>query len=57
MHQTYVDVDVMARHLQEKYRDYGRRKIQVFRSLVDQGDYSIKTILFKAVLLINCVFK
>lgn len=37
MHQTYVDVGVMARHLQEKYRDYARRKVQPFRYLVDQG--------------------
>lgn len=27
----------MARHLQEKYREYGRRKHQPFRFLVDQG--------------------
>lgn len=27
----------MARHLQEKYREYGRRKQQPFRFLVDQG--------------------
>lgn len=37
VHQTYVDVGVMARHLQEKYREYGRRKHQPFRFLVDQG--------------------
>lgn len=37
VHQTYVDVGVMARHLQEKYREYTRRKAQPFRYLVDQG--------------------
>lgn len=37
VHQTYVDVGVMARHLQEKYREYTRRKAQPFRFLVDQG--------------------
>lgn len=37
VHQTYVDVGVMARHLQEKYREYARRKHQPFRFLVDQG--------------------
>lgn len=37
VHQTYVDVGVMARHLQEKYREYTRRKSQPFRYLVDQG--------------------
>lgn len=37
VHQTYVDVGVMARHLQEKYREYGRRKHTPFRFLVDQG--------------------
>lgn len=40
MHQTYVDVGVMARHLQEKYREYSRRKIQPFRVLVDQGTHA-----------------
>lgn len=48
MHQTYVDVGVMARHLQEKYREYGRRKHQPFRYLVDQGiGYSLKKNQFK----------
>ncbi|XP_055315332.1 nuclear valosin-containing protein-like isoform X1 [Sitodiplosis mosellana] len=42
VHQTYVDVGVMARHLQEKYREYGRRKHQPFRYLVDQA---YKTVL------------
>lgn len=37
VHQTYVDVGVMARHLQEKYREYTRRKSHPFRLLVDQG--------------------
>lgn len=32
----------MARHLQEKYREYGRRKQQPFRFLVDQA---YKTVL------------
>lgn len=32
----------MARHLQEKYREYGRRKSQPFRYLVDQGKIVIK---------------
>lgn len=32
----------MARHLQEKYREYGRRKHQPFRYLVDQGKLCLK---------------
>ena len=42
MHQTYVDVGVMARHLQDKYREYQRLKAQPFRLLVDQA---YKTVL------------
>ena len=39
MHQTYVDVAVMAKELQDRHRDYGRRKIAPFRQLVEQGSY------------------
>lgn len=37
MHQTYVDVAVMARQLQERYREYSRRKVGPFRMLVEQA--------------------
>lgn len=37
VHQPYVDVSVMARQLQERYPEYGRRKHRPFRFLVDQG--------------------
>lgn len=37
MHQTYVDVSVMARELQDRYREYNRRKTVPFRLLVEQG--------------------
>lgn len=46
IHQTYIDVGVMARHLQEKYREYGRRKQQPFRFLVDQGTEMCFTLSF-----------
>lgn len=42
MHQTYVDVGVMARELQERYREYNRRKAVPFRLLVEQA---YKTVL------------
>lgn len=32
----------MARHLQEKYREYGRRKQQPFRFLVDRGKNTLQ---------------
>lgn len=37
IHQTYVDVAIMARELQERYREYNRRKSIPFRQLVEQG--------------------
>ncbi|XP_058121492.1 nuclear valosin-containing protein-like isoform X2 [Anopheles coustani] len=37
VHQTYVDVGVMARELQQRYREYYRRKAGVFRTLVEQA--------------------
>lgn len=37
VHQTYVDVGVMARELQERYREYNRRKAVPFRMLVEQA--------------------
>lgn len=37
MHQTYVDVGIMARELQEKHKDYTRRKAVPFRIMVEQG--------------------
>lgn len=42
VHQTYVDVGVMARELQERYREYQRRKAVPFRLLVEQA---YKTVL------------
>ncbi|XP_058459774.1 nuclear valosin-containing protein-like [Malaya genurostris] len=42
VHQTYVDVGVMARELQERYREYTRRKAVPFRMLVEQA---YKTVL------------
>lgn len=42
VHQTYVDVSVMARQLQERYREYNRRKSGPFRNLVEQA---YKTVL------------
>ncbi|XP_065094126.1 nuclear valosin-containing protein-like isoform X2 [Ochlerotatus camptorhynchus] len=42
VHQTYVDVGVMARELQERYREYNRRKAVPFRLLVEQA---YKTVL------------
>ncbi|XP_053690106.1 nuclear valosin-containing protein-like [Sabethes cyaneus] len=42
VHQTYVDVGVMARELQERYREYNRRKAVPFRMLVEQA---YKTVL------------
>lgn len=37
VHQTYVDVGVMAQYLQQKHREYTRRKSGPFQQLVDQG--------------------
>lgn len=37
VHQTYLDVGVMAKALQERYPEYSRRKIAPFRSLVEQA--------------------
>uniref|UniRef100_A0A182J895 AAA+ ATPase domain-containing protein n=1 Tax=Anopheles atroparvus TaxID=41427 RepID=A0A182J895_ANOAO len=37
VHQTYVDVTVMARELQQRYREYTRRKAGVFRAMVEQA--------------------
>lgn len=42
VHQTYVDVGVMARELQDRYREYNRRKAVPFRMLVEQA---YKTVL------------
>ncbi|XP_058828935.1 nuclear valosin-containing protein-like [Topomyia yanbarensis] len=42
VHQTYVDVGVMARELQDRYREYTRRKAVPFRMLVEQA---YKTVL------------
>lgn len=42
VHQTYVDVGIMARELQERYREYNRRKAVPFRMLVEQA---YKTVL------------
>lgn len=37
VHQRYLDVGVMARMLQERYREYSRRKSAPFRQLVEQA--------------------
>uniref|UniRef100_A0A182N974 AAA+ ATPase domain-containing protein n=1 Tax=Anopheles dirus TaxID=7168 RepID=A0A182N974_9DIPT len=37
VHQTYVDTGVMARELQQRYREYNRRKSTPFRMLVEQA--------------------
>ncbi|XP_055841073.1 nuclear valosin-containing protein-like isoform X2 [Episyrphus balteatus] len=37
VHQTYLDVGVMAKSLQDRYPEYSRRKIAPFRSLVEQA--------------------
>ncbi|XP_058054260.1 nuclear valosin-containing protein-like [Anopheles bellator] len=37
VHQTYVDVGVMARELQQRYREYNRRKAVPFRLLVEHA--------------------
>uniref|UniRef100_A0A182QKV2 AAA+ ATPase domain-containing protein n=1 Tax=Anopheles farauti TaxID=69004 RepID=A0A182QKV2_9DIPT len=37
VHQTYVDTGVMARELQQRYREYNRRKSNPFRLLVEQA--------------------
>lgn len=37
IHQSYVDVGVMAKSLQERYREYSRRKSVPFRMAVEQG--------------------
>uniref|UniRef100_A0A2M4AHW5 Putative nuclear aaa atpase vcp subfamily protein n=1 Tax=Anopheles triannulatus TaxID=58253 RepID=A0A2M4AHW5_9DIPT len=37
VHQTFVDVGVMARDLQQRYREYTRRKAVPFRLLVEQA--------------------
>jgi ribosome biogenesis ATPase len=37
VHQTYVDVGVMAKALQDRYREYQRRKTVPFRFAVEQG--------------------
>uniref|UniRef100_A0A182RPS6 AAA+ ATPase domain-containing protein n=1 Tax=Anopheles funestus TaxID=62324 RepID=A0A182RPS6_ANOFN len=37
VHQTYVDTGVMARELQQRYREYHRRKQNPFRLLVEQA--------------------
>lgn len=45
---TYVDVGVMAKELQVRYPEYGRRKSVPFRQLVEQGIFYfnfIQTIL------------
>lgn len=42
VHQTYVDVTVMAKELQDRYREYSRRKTVPFRILVEQA---YKTVL------------
>ncbi|XP_055386738.1 nuclear valosin-containing protein-like [Condylostylus longicornis] len=42
VHQTYVDVSVMAKQLQDRYREYNRRKSGPFRLLVEQA---YKTVL------------
>lgn len=42
VHQTYVDVGVMARVLQDRYREYTRRKSAPFRQLVEEA---YKTVL------------
>jgi ribosome biogenesis ATPase len=39
--QTYVDVGVMAKELQDKYTEYTRRKTVPFRILVEQGTHTI----------------
>lgn len=46
MHQTYVDVGVMARLLQERYREYSRRKAAPFRQLVEQGLFALLLLFF-----------
>ncbi|XP_059614118.1 nuclear valosin-containing protein-like [Phlebotomus argentipes] len=42
VHQTYVDVAVMAQDLQDKYKEYNKRKPGSFRVLVEQA---YKTVL------------
>ncbi|XP_055700573.1 nuclear valosin-containing protein-like [Phlebotomus papatasi] len=42
VHQTYVDVAVMAQDLQDKYKEYNKRKAGPFRLLVEQA---YKTVL------------
>lgn len=42
VHQRYLDVGVMATRLQERYREYSRRKSAPFRQLVEQA---YKTVL------------
>uniref|UniRef100_A0A182T6B6 AAA+ ATPase domain-containing protein n=1 Tax=Anopheles maculatus TaxID=74869 RepID=A0A182T6B6_9DIPT len=37
VHQTYVDTGVMARELQQRYREYHRRKAHPFRLLVEEA--------------------
>uniref|UniRef100_A0A182UZD9 AAA+ ATPase domain-containing protein n=1 Tax=Anopheles merus TaxID=30066 RepID=A0A182UZD9_ANOME len=37
VHQTYVDTGVMARELQQRYREYNRRKANPFRLLVEEA--------------------
>ncbi|XP_053663992.1 nuclear valosin-containing protein-like [Anopheles marshallii] len=37
VHQTYVDTGVMARELQQRYREYHRRKTNPFRLLVEEA--------------------
>ncbi|XP_052897810.1 nuclear valosin-containing protein-like isoform X2 [Anopheles moucheti] len=37
VHQTYVDTGVMARELQQRYREYHRRKSNPFRLLVEEA--------------------
>uniref|UniRef100_A0A182MQZ8 AAA+ ATPase domain-containing protein n=1 Tax=Anopheles culicifacies TaxID=139723 RepID=A0A182MQZ8_9DIPT len=37
VHQTYVDTGVMARELQQRYREYHRRKANPFRLLVEEA--------------------
>uniref|UniRef100_A0A182PB00 AAA+ ATPase domain-containing protein n=1 Tax=Anopheles epiroticus TaxID=199890 RepID=A0A182PB00_9DIPT len=37
IHQTYVDTGVMARELQQRYREYTRRKANPFRLMVEEA--------------------
>lgn len=39
VHQTYVDVGEMAKTLQERHREYQRRKVDMFRNQVEQGTH------------------